>query len=117
MTMQNLARAAAWFMLAAIILLSVVPPGLRPVTRVPHTVEHASIFLFDGLVFGIAYFAYLRCSIISAVVLCAGVELLQLIAPGRHARLSDFIVDASAACLGLLAGQYLIRIRQPVLPR
>jgi hypothetical protein len=38
-------------------------------------------------------------------------------APGRHARLSDFIVDASAACLGLLAGQYLVRIRQPVLSR
>jgi VanZ family protein len=117
MTMQNLARAAAWFMLAAIILFSVVPPELRPVTRIPHIVEHASIFLFDGLVFGIAYFAYLRWSIISAVVVCAGVELLQLMAPGRHARLSDFIVDASAACLGIVAGQYLMRIRHLALAR
>jgi VanZ family protein len=104
-------------MLAAIILLSVVPPGLRPVTRIPHIVEHAGIFFFDGLVFGIAYFAYLRWSTVFAVVVCAGVELLQLMAPGRHARLSDFIVDAGAACLGLLAGQYLVRIRQPVLSR
>ena len=28
-------------------------------------------------------------------------ELLQLWAPGRHARLEDFVVDALAACAGL----------------
>ena len=28
-------------------------------------------------------------------------EVLQLLVPGRHARLSDFVVDALAACAGL----------------
>jgi len=28
-------------------------------------------------------------------------ELLQLLMPGRHARLEDFIVDAIAACAGI----------------
>ena len=33
---------------------------------------------------------------------CTGlIEILQLWAPGRHARLEDFVVDALAACVGL----------------
>jgi VanZ family protein len=29
------------------------------------------------------------------------IEILQLWAPGRHARLEDFVVDALAACVGI----------------
>jgi VanZ family protein len=29
------------------------------------------------------------------------IEILQIWAPGRHARLEDFVVDALAACAGL----------------
>jgi VanZ family protein len=32
----------------------------------------------------------------------AAIEILQLWAPGRHARLEDFVVDALAACAGFL---------------
>lgn len=35
-----------------------------------------------------------------AVVLIAALEVLQFWAPGRHARLEDFAVDALTACLG-----------------
>jgi VanZ family protein len=31
-------------------------------------------------------------------------ELLQFCAPGRHARLEDFIVDALALCAGFIVG-------------
>ena len=31
------------------------------------------------------------------------VEILQFWAPGRHARLEDFLVDAFAVCVGLAA--------------
>jgi VanZ family protein len=31
-----------------------------------------------------------------------------LLIPGRHARLSDFLVDALSACLGLLIGSALL---------
>ena len=38
------------------------------------------------------------------VVAISGVmEILQFWAPGRHARLEDFLVDALAACVGLAA--------------
>ena len=36
-----------------------------------------------------------------AVGLTGLIEILQFLAPGRHARLEDFIVDALAACVGL----------------
>jgi VanZ family protein len=34
------------------------------------------------------------------VVLTGALELLQLVAPGRHARLQDFVVDALATLAG-----------------
>ncbi len=109
MALQNPARAVAWLVLAAIVALSLVPPTIRPVSMVPHTFEHASIFLLDGLAFGVAYPRRERWLSIGAVAFCAAVELAQLMVPGRHARVRDFIVDAIAACVGVYAGPLLRR--------
>ncbi|MBR1212121.1 hypothetical protein [Bradyrhizobium sp. JYMT SZCCT0180] len=38
-----------------------------------------------------------------AVGLTGLIEILQFWAPGRHARLEDFLVDALAVCVGLAA--------------
>ena len=111
MMVRNIGRAMAWFTLVAIIVLSLVPPGARPITFMAHKIEHASIFLFDGVAFGIAYCGYAWLSSIVAVIFCAGIELAQLTIPGRHARLSDFFVDAIAICVGIFAGSTLIRMR------
>jgi hypothetical protein len=108
---RNFGRATAWFTLAAIIVLSLVPPGARPITFLPHKIEHASIFLLDGAAFGIAYCGYAWLSSIVGVIFCAGIELAQLQIPGRHARLSDFLVDAVAICVGIFAGSMLIQMR------
>jgi VanZ family protein len=35
------------------------------------------------------------------VLFCATVEILQLAIPGRHARISDFLVDFTAALIGV----------------
>jgi VanZ family protein len=81
--------------------MTVVPASLRTVTGLPHNVEHALVFLATGIAFGLSY--ELRTSVIcaAAVIFCAGVELVQLAVPSRHARLSDFFVDAAAACIGI----------------
>ena len=34
------------------------------------------------------------------VIFAGAIELAQFFVPGRHARLSDFIVDGLAACIG-----------------
>ena len=110
MVIRNIGRATAWFALATIIVLSLVPPGIRPTTFVPHKIEHAGIFLLDGVAFGIAYSGYEWFLSTGAVILCASIELAQLAIPGRHARLSDFFVDAAAVCVGIFAGSTLTRM-------
>jgi hypothetical protein len=46
---------AAWSATLAIVVLTVVPPDLRPTTDAPHDVEHSAAFLIVGLLFGLAY--------------------------------------------------------------
>jgi VanZ family protein len=109
MLLQNINRAVAWLMLSAIVVLSSVPPGLRPTTFVPHKIEHAGIFFVAGISFGIAYRRREWLLSTVAIVFCAAIELVQLYVPGRHARLSDFIVDAIAAVMGVFVGSILLR--------
>ena len=96
------ARICAWVLATLIIVLSVVPSWLRPVTGAPHAVEHFAIFALTGLAFGVGYRPRFQLAI--GLVLFAGAaELAQLFASGRHARFSDFTVDALAALAGSAA--------------
>jgi VanZ family protein len=54
-----------------------------------------------GLAFGLAYRNRRWAVAAVAVVLIGVLELMQFWAPGRHARLEDFLVDAGTACIGL----------------
>jgi len=102
--MVKAVRVASWLLLAAIVILSLVPPELRPRVSGLHALEHFVIFSATGLAFGLGYRP--RYSTAIALVLFAGaIELAQLFVPGRDARLSDFVVDALAACVGLTASQ------------
>lgn len=99
----NPARFVAWTLACAIILLSVVPPDLRPATPLPHDVEHFGIFWVTGFAFA---FGYPHRKVLLSTLLvsfAAVIEVAQLFVPGRHARLSDFIVDALAVAIGLVA--------------
>ena len=116
---RQLCRVAAWLLLMAITGLSVVPPGYRPVTPAPHDVEHLSIFLPTGLAFGLGYERQRWLQGLALVAFAAAIELIQLLIPGRHARLSDFVVNAVSVGIGVglaaLAagrGQWLGQIRR-----
>jgi VanZ family protein len=106
----TLVRTVAWSLAAVIVALSVVPPGLRPETGTPHHLEHFLIFAATGLAFGLGYRKH---SLVAPLLVAfsGGVELAQLFVPGRHARLGDFVVDALAACFGLLAATLANRNR------
>jgi VanZ family protein len=98
-------RICGWFLAALIVVLSLVPSWLRPVTGAPHNVEHFAIFALTGAAFAIGYRPTSK--VAAGLVLFAGaVELAQLFDPGRHARLSDFIVDAVAALIGLAVAAF-----------
>lgn len=102
LSMLKAARITAWFLAAVITVLSIVPPWLRPETGAPHDLEHFAIFFATGLAFGFGYYRRPLFVSITLVVFAAMIELAQLLAPGRHARLNDFIVDALALCSGVV---------------
>lgn len=95
-------RAVAWSLAAAIIVLSIVPPHLRPETVLPHALEHFAIFCVTGAAFSLGYQQQRLRLIVLLVIFCGVVEIAQLFAPGRHARLADFLVDALAVCAGVV---------------
>jgi VanZ family protein len=101
---RKLLLVAAWSAVLAIVVLTVVPPNLRPTTDAPHDVEHAAAFLILGTLFGLAHAGRKRTLIVGLVIFCAIIEILQLYVPGRHARWIDFVVDAVAAVVGIFAG-------------
>jgi len=103
---QLVVRIAAWGLAATILVLSLVPPDLRPETGLPHKLEHLLIFAATGAAFGLGYGAKRGLLTIQLVIFAAAVEIAQLFVPGRHARLGDFLVDAVAICAGSIAGSW-----------
>lgn len=110
--MTTPARIVAWALVCAIILLSIVPPDLRPAASLPHYVEHFGIFWATGFAFALGY-CYRNMLLPTLLVsFAAAIEVAQLFVPGRHARPSDFIVDVLAICIGLFACRHL-RLHRP----
>ena len=98
---KRVSRFAGWLLLAAIAVLSFVPASYRPVSPLGHNWEHFLVHVLLGLTFGIGYAKrwWLLCLGLTAIT--GAIELTQLIVPGRHARVRDFLIDAAAASLGL----------------
>jgi VanZ family protein len=99
--MTTLLRLFAWALAAAVTFATLGPPNYRPHAAVGQNGEHALAFILVGLAFGLAYRHNRRVTALAVVAMTGAIEILQFWAPGRHARLSDFIVDALAACAGL----------------
>jgi VanZ family protein len=98
--MTIILRLLAWLLAAAVTFATLGPPSWRPHANITHDGEHALAFVLLGLAFALAYPRH-RIAAAGLIVVAIGVlELLQLFAPGRHARLEDFIVDALTALVG-----------------
>jgi VanZ family protein len=107
--MIRLFQAAAWIIVAAIILLSVVPPSLRPTTPIPHKLEHLVIFAIAGLAFGLGYRLGALYQIVGMIFFAGVIEIAQLAISGRHARMSDFVMHAIGACVGVVVGALIFK--------
>jgi VanZ family protein len=97
-----LLRLFAWLLAAAVAFATLGPPDLRPHSDLGQDGEHALAFVLVGLAFGLAYSQRRWTASAIAVVSIGLLELMQLWAPGRHARLGDFVVDALASCVGFV---------------
>ncbi|MGH6714889.1 MAG: VanZ family protein [Bradyrhizobium sp.] len=98
--MTILSRSVAWLLAAAVTFVTLGPPQLRPHTDLGQIGEHTLAFVPIGLAFAFAYPRHRGPAVTIAVVLTGALELLQLVTPGRHARLQDFVVDALATLGG-----------------
>jgi VanZ family protein len=95
-------RIIAWLLTAAVTFATLGPPRYRPHSDLSQDGEHALAFVLVGLAFGFAYTRHRLLTAGIAVVLIGLLEMLQLWMPGRHARWEDFVVDALAACVGIV---------------
>ena len=110
--MTIILRFIAWCLAAAVTFATLGPARDRPhVAAITHAGEHTLAFVLVGLAFGLAYSRNRTLLAAVFVVLIGILELLQLWAPGRHARLEDFVVDALAAVVGILIAITFDRLR------
>lgn len=103
-SLQRVVRITAWSLAATIVVLSLVPSELRPETGVRHNLEHFFAFAATGAAFGLGYEARSGVREIRLIIFAGTVEIAQLFVSGRHARLSDFIVDALAISVASMPG-------------
>ena len=101
---QIISKASAWTLLITIVILSLGPAQDRPVTGLPRLVEYFSIFFATGLAFGVGYPQRRLFQFVALLAFTVAIELAQIFVPGRHARVSDFLIDASGVTVGLLIG-------------
>ena len=109
--LRILVRIAAWALATTIVVLSVVPADDRPESGLPHGLEHFAIYWATGIAFACGYNLTPTLLAIALVIFSGGVEIAQLFVPGRHARVSDFIIDASSCIIGVLMVWIIVRVR------
>ncbi len=107
---RRLFQATGWLCVLAVIVLSLVAPSLRPVTFLPHSLEHMAIFALTGFALGLGYPGRIVPHMVMLVIFAAAIELAQFYVPGRHPRLIDFVVDAVGACVGVALAALLMRL-------
>ena len=99
--LQRFSQVVAWLLILAIVMLSLGPPSTRPVTGAGHNFEHLLIFVATGAAFGLGYPRRFLLLPLALLAFTAAIEVAQMLVPGRHARLSDFLTDAAASCVGI----------------
>src|SRR6476620_1147803 len=108
----KIARIAAWLLVAAIVVMTLGPPTVRPVSGFNRSLEHVAAFALLGLAFGLAYPNKRMLLALIGVTVAALLETLQLVVPGRHAYFADFVINAAGACGGLVVAALLYGLRR-----
>lgn len=101
----------AWASLAFVAVVTLSPIGMRPVLM-PPGYEHFLAFAVIGLLFGLAYPRHWLLIGLAVIGSAIGLELLQLVAPGRHGRLLDLMQKIAGGVCGLTLAT-LITARLP----
>lgn len=111
MNSSVLLRLLAWLLLFGLVVVTVGPLSLRPVTPLPTQLERALALLLIGFVFALAYPRHIV--LVAALVLGTTIvlELVQVFEPSRHGRIVDVSVKLIGGGIGLTLGTLLDRWR------
>jgi 4-amino-4-deoxy-L-arabinose transferase-like glycosyltransferase len=106
----TIARAAGFFGVLAIIVLSLVPGTYRPHTGLPGEAEHFIAYFPTAFAFALGFRSRAsRVVIALGLTLLAGsMEVLQLWVPGRHPAIIDAVVSSLGGLLGIALGGLLL---------
>ncbi|SFL32582.1 hypothetical protein [Methylobacterium pseudosasicola] len=100
----SLVRFAAWILVAAIVAITLVPIGLRPVVTANPSFERAAAYALAGLLLTLGYPRRWPWILLGVVLLAGGLEAGQMLTGTRHGRFDDFLVKAAAAVAGGIVG-------------
>ncbi|GEP09637.1 hypothetical protein [Methylobacterium gnaphalii] len=101
--MHKLARLMAWMLVAALVIVTLAPIGLRPVIVDNANLERALAYALLGFLFAVGYPRHRLLALAVGVAVAAGLEVGQVFTASRHGRVPDFLVKAMAAGLGVAA--------------
>jgi VanZ family protein len=105
-------RALAWCVGAGLLVLSLAPPSWRVVSGAPRALEHFAAFVLAGTLFAAAYPGRRVALLAVGVAVIAVVEVLQIVAPGRHAYVTDFVINAAGFAIAIGAVAAYDRLRR-----
>jgi len=109
MTPKVFFRWVAWLLVLAIVVVTLSPIELRPITKVPAGLERFAAFAAIGVAFCLGYPRH-RLHIL--VLLIGGIGFLEVAqnhVSGRHGRLPDGLMKASGALLGAAFATFVDR--------
>jgi VanZ family protein len=100
-----LLRIAGWLLVAAIIVLSLLPGQDRPHSGAPGEFEHLFAYLVAAVVLGIGYpERETQLKLAMFLVLLSGLmEFCQLWIPGRNSELAGFLGSSAGAIIGMIS--------------
>ena len=110
-------RIAAWLLLVAVIVVTVVPAEFRPTTPLPLKAERALGFATLTFVFTIAYPRRWLLILLGMSAAAVGLELLQFAVPSRDPSPIDATVKVIGAVLGVFAAKVCSRMGAMALDR
>lgn len=102
-------RILAWIILAATIFATAASVHWRPYTVISVEIERSVAFGLMAMVFVFAYPNDRRVVAIFFILGAVATELLQAISPTRHPRITDALLKAMGATVGLIVGAVILQ--------
>ncbi|WKL24844.1 VanZ family protein (plasmid) [Sinorhizobium meliloti] len=99
MNARRIASVLAWLLLGVIAYSTLSPLDLRPHMGSSVQIERFGAFGLTGLMFAIAYPRHVLAVLAAMLAAAIGLELTQMLAADRHARLIDLAVKVAGGRL------------------